>query len=136
MEPQQPADLHFERQLQACEQTICKMLPPQPKRMSDYSEALIEGLGLTTDDTLADARRKVQGFYPGMKSVGLGNAAISGTGLLVAQLSPGLNGNLDEYDIVIVTDGSHNGAVVRSWGARIKCAPVSADTPWQTDACG
>lgn len=125
----------FERQLQNCVGTICKLGDIKKMSMSDYNPALIAEMGLTQMDTLASARKKITGFYSGMISSGLGETTDPKLKKLEAQLSEGNQGDLPEYDIIIRTEGMSNGAQVRDWGARIRCAPVAASSPWQTTPC-
>ncbi len=125
----------FERQLKSCVLAVCELLPTEKMKTSDYNPALIENMGLSQQDTLADARKKLNSFYTGMVSTGLGGTTNPELNVIHAQLSPGNNKNLDEYDIFIRTEGASNGAKVHDWGARIRCAPVTAASPWQTSQC-
>ncbi|MEP0191197.1 MAG: hypothetical protein ABJP70_11285 [Erythrobacter sp.] len=129
------ADYDFERQLQSCEGAVCNLLDPEQMKVTDYDPALIAGMELSTDDTLESARAKLNEFYQGMVSSGLGNTTNPDLGLLHAQLSPGNNASLDEYDVFIRTEGQSNSAKVHDWGARVRCAPVAETTPWQTTPC-
>ena len=125
----------FERQLQLCVGAVCKLGDIKKMSMSDYNPALIAEMGLTQMDTLESARQKIAIFYSGMISSGLGETTEPKLKKLEAQLSSGNQGNLPEYDIIIRTEGMSNGARVRDWGARIRCAPVAASTPWQKSPC-
>lgn len=129
------ATYDFERQLQSCRGTICKMLPPEKMQMNQYSQKLMSFVNLSQADNLAEARQKVKGAYSGIVSMGLDTTPTPGVKLLSVQLSPGLNADLPEYDIVIRTNGSFNGAQIQDWGARIRCAPVVETTSWQTEPC-
>ncbi len=129
------ATYDFERQLQSCRGTICRMLPPEKMQMTQYSKELMSFVNLTQTDNLAEARQKVKGAYSGMASMGIDITTTPGVKLLSVQLSPGLNVDLPEYDIAILTNGSSNGAQIRDWGARIRCAPVVETTSWQTEPC-
>lgn len=125
----------FERNLQVCVGTICKLGTAEKMKMSDYSADLINGMRLSQSDTLSDARNKLAQFYGGMVSSSLGGTTDPKLKLLSAQLSPGTEKNLPEYDVVIRTKGISNGARVHDWGARIRCAPITANTPWQSTPC-
>ncbi|RKQ69131.1 hypothetical protein DES40_1915 [Litorimonas taeanensis] len=125
----------FERTLQICVGTICKLGATESMKMSDYSANLISTMGLGQSDTLSDARSKLSEFYGGIVSSSLGGTSDPELKLLSAQLSPGTDKNLPEYDVVIRTKGMSNGARVHDWGARIRCAPVMASTPWQKTPC-
>lgn len=128
-------DYDFERQLQSCEGNSCDLLDPEQMKVSDYDPALISGMGLSTDDTLESARGKLKEFYPGSVSSGIGNTTNPDVGLLHAQLSPGNDASLDEYEVFVRTEGLSNSAKVLDWGARVRCAPVSESTAWQTTPC-
>ena len=125
----------FMRQLRLCDGANCSLLDEQKMMMSDYNADLIASLNLSTSDTFATARQKIKLFYTGMVSSGMGTTTEPSLQLLTAQLSPGRQKLLPEYDIVVRTEGAGNGASVRDWGARIRCAPVKPDTQWQTSPC-
>lgn len=126
----------FERTLSACIDFDCQQLPTEKRMMSDYSPSLIQDIGLSQTDTLAEAREKIEAF----KKTRIYSSAIGSTtdpkfGFLGAHMSPGPDTHLHEYDIVVRTKGRSNGAQVRDWGARIRCAPVTVSTPWQKTPC-
>lgn len=135
--PEQTAqpDYDFERQLQSCERAVCNLLDPEQMKVTDYEPALIATIGLSTDDTLQSARDKIKASYSGMVSSGLGNTTNPDLGLLHAQLSPGTDASLDEYEVFVRTEGLSNDAKVKDWGARVRCAPVTDATAWQTTPC-
>ena len=125
----------FERVLRTCEGAVCSLNPPEKMQMSQYDANLILTIGLSQKDTLTIARDKINEFYAGMVSSSLGSTTDPKLKVLSAQLSPANKKALDEYDIVIRTKGMSNGAQVHDWGARVRCAPVMANTPWQTTSC-
>ena len=125
----------FERQLQICVGAVCRLDDPKQLSMSDYNPVLIAELDLSQTDTLASARGKISAFYAGIVSSGMNVTTDPKLGLLSAQLKPGNQSNLHEYDIVVRTEGMDNGAHVHDWGARIRCAPVTKSSLWQTAHC-
>jgi len=128
-------DYDFERQLKNCVLAVCKLDITEKMKVSDYSPELISDMDLSQADTLATARQKINSYYSGMVSSGLGGTTDPSLKVLKAQLSPATNKSLPEYDIFIRTKGMDNGAQVHDWGARIRCGPVMANSQWQTKLC-
>lgn len=131
---QKPA-FDFERQLNECIIAMCKPLAMEKMKVADYEPDLLASAGISRDDTLASARDKLNLFYPGMVSMSIKPTTNARLKVLQVQLSPGTLENLPEYDVFIRTTGMSNSAKVQDWGARIRCAPVTETTPWQTMSC-
>lgn len=126
----------FERRLSSCINFHCQQLPTEKRLMSEYSPDLISEVGISQADTLTDAKEKIEAFKKTrIYSSTIGNTTDPELGLLAAQISPGPDKEFAEYDIVVRAFGQHNGAKVKDWGARIRCAPVTQTTPWQKTPC-
>lgn len=125
-------DFLFERQWYECVDGDCERSSNKRKFTADeFSRDLIDWVDLSGPIGSNDFVKKLMDSYDGDQRGEYGSASVFPVSYGILHLHPD-GTSLNEYEIYHI---QRNENEVLDWGARVRCAPVTATTPWQTTPC-
>lgn len=125
-------DYLFERQWFECGTGDCKRTTQKVKfRADDFSQSLIDWVDLSGPISPYDFGKKLMDSYDGEIRGEHGSARKYPASYNIAHMHPEGNTTLNEYEVYYLARNQE----VYEWGARVRCAPVTETTPWQTTPC-
>ncbi len=124
-------DYDFLRTLKInCDDFPCAEGSQVKMKMSDYNSDLLDFMGLSIGDDMETVRNKFDKnrYRSAFESL----SSVHDKTYILKQLADFNNPNKNHYDIFVRFDDSEKAI---EWGARVRCAPVTETTPWQTTPC-